>query len=59
MAVAWGEFTGYPGGLRRGVMPSPISPRSPVSLGDVDAGGCPGLVGINWCLLHPPADGKK
>lgn len=38
MAAAWGEFTWHRGGSGRGRRRAPISPRSPASLGGVDAG---------------------
>lgn len=42
MVLVWGQFTGNPGGLWRGVMPSPIFPQSPMSLRDIDAEGVQG-----------------
>lgn len=37
-AAAGGNLHGTRGGLRPGATPFPISPRSPASLGGVDAG---------------------
>jgi len=58
MAAVWGEFTGYPGRLRRGATPSPITPQSPLSLWGIDVGGVRSQLNRR-CLLHPPSRRKE